>query len=77
MSRSPVAFVEDVEPTLVDVLDRLLDRGVVVFGDARISVANVDLVFVGIKLILSSIDTIEDARATAMQRLASNPAEAS
>ena len=77
MSRSPVAFVEDVEPTLVDVLDRLLDRGVVVFGDARISVANVDLVFIGVKLILSSIDTIEDARATAMQRLSPSPAEAS
>lgn len=50
------------EATLVDVLDRLLDRGVVVSGELRVSVADVDLLFVGVRLFLSSVDAIEDAR---------------
>lgn len=62
------AFLEDVEPSLVDVLDRLLDRGVVIHGDARITVADVDLVFVGLKVVLSSIDTIEAARRAHLER---------
>lgn len=68
MSGPPVAFVDEVEPTLADVLDRLLDRGVVVFGDARISVADVDLCFLGVKIVLASIDTIEAARGAAIAR---------
>jgi len=76
MSGPPVPFIEEVEPTLVDVLDRLLDRGVVIWGDARISVADVDLVFVGVKLILASIDTIEDARETTLRRALGLPAAA-
>lgn len=50
------------ERTLVDVLDRLLDRGVILTGDLKISVADVDLLFVGLKLVLASVDTMEDAR---------------
>lgn len=48
--------------TLVNVLDRLLDRGVVIFGDLRISVADVDLLFVGVKLFVASVDTMEASR---------------
>lgn len=62
--------LDDVEPTLVDVLDRLLDRGVVISGDIRISVADVDLCFLGLKVVLSSIDTIEAARVTTLEKLA-------
>lgn len=50
--------------TLVDLLDRLLDKGVVIAGDARISVADVDLIFVGLKLFVSSVDAIEASRET-------------
>ena len=59
----------EVSPALVDVLDRLLDRGVVVAGDLRISVADVDLLFVGLKLFLASVDTMEDARAAQIEQL--------
>ncbi len=69
MSPVPPAFA-DAEPTLVDVLDRLLDRGVVISGDVRISIADVDLCFLGLKLVLSSIDTIEDARRRTLEKLA-------
>jgi hypothetical protein len=49
--------LDDAE-TLVDLLDRVLDVGVVVVGDLRISVANVDLLYVGLKLVLGSTDRI-------------------
>jgi hypothetical protein len=44
---------------LVDVLDRILDKGLVVAGDVRISVANVELLTVRIRLLVCSIDKAE------------------
>lgn len=65
---APGADAEEGRGALLDVLDRLLDRGVVVVGDLRISVADVDLLFVGLKLFVSSVDAIEDAREAALAR---------
>jgi hypothetical protein len=45
--------------TLLDVLDTLLDAGIVIAGDVRISVAGVDLLYVGLKLLASSIETAQ------------------
>src|SRR5690348_8433874 len=42
--------------TLVDILDRVLDKGLVVAGDIRISLANVELLTVRIRLLVCSID---------------------
>ena len=42
---------------LSELLDRVLNKGVVVWGDATISVAGIDLVYVGVKLLLASVDT--------------------
>lgn len=42
---------------LVDVLDRLLDTGVVLDGQLVISVAGVDLVHVGLRALLASVET--------------------
>lgn len=44
------------ETTLVDVLDRVLDRGVVLQGDLLLGVAGVDLIHVGLRLIVRSVD---------------------
>ncbi len=44
------------DATLVDLLDRVLDRGVTVTGDVILSVAGVDLVYLGVRLVLKSID---------------------
>jgi Gas vesicle protein len=38
---------------LVDLLDRLLDGGVVVAGDVVLSMAGVDLVYLGLRLVLA------------------------
>ncbi|HXH83387.1 MAG TPA: gas vesicle protein [Candidatus Tectomicrobia bacterium] len=45
--------------TLVDVLDRVLDKGLVVAGDVKISLAEVELLTIRIRLIVCSIDKAE------------------
>jgi hypothetical protein len=45
---------------LVDILDRVLDKGLVVAGDIRISLANVELLTVRIRLLVCSIDKAEE-----------------
>ncbi|MBU0701644.1 gas vesicle protein [bacterium] len=52
--------------TLLEVLDRVLDKGVVISGDIVISVANVDLVYLGLKVLLSSVETMEGMRGAPM-----------
>ena len=49
--------------TLCEVLDRVLKKGAVIDGEATISVAGVDLVYLGLKLILTSIETARLATA--------------
>ncbi len=45
---------------LVDVLDRVLDKGLVVAGDIRISLAEVELLTIRIRLIVCSIDKAKE-----------------
>ena len=44
---------------LVDLVDRLLDGGVVIHGDITLAVADVDLLYVGLRAIIASVDTVE------------------
>lgn len=46
------------ELTLLDVADRLLDTGVSITGEATISVADVDLIYLGLDLALGSVERI-------------------
>lgn len=46
--------------TLVDALDKVLEKGAVINGDIVIRVADVDLVFLGLRLILTSISKAEE-----------------
>ena len=45
--------------TLVEIVDRVLNKGVVVSGDIMLSVADVDLVYVNLRLLLASASTID------------------
>ena len=47
--------------TLLELLDRLLDKGVVVKGEILLSVADIDLVYLNLGLLLSSVKTVEKA----------------
>ncbi len=49
---------------LVDVVDRLLDHGVVLRGELWLTVADVDLVYVGLDLVLANPDRIAAVQAT-------------
>ncbi|TMC05073.1 MAG: gas vesicle protein GvpA [Chloroflexi bacterium] len=43
--------------TFIDVLDRVLDKGIVIDGWARVSVAGIDLVGLEMKVVVASIET--------------------
>jgi len=45
--------------SIIDVLDRVLDKGLVVAGDISISLANVELLTIRIRLLVCSIDKAE------------------
>jgi len=45
---------------LVDILDRILDKGLVVAGDIKINLANVELLTIRIRLLVCSIDKAEE-----------------
>ena len=44
---------------LIDILDRVLDKGLVIAGDVRISLANVELLTIRIRLLICSVDKAE------------------
>lgn len=52
------------EVTLLELVDRLLDRGVVLAGDITISVADVDLIELGLRLVLASTERMQQLRDT-------------
>jgi gas vesicle structural protein len=45
--------------TLLELVDRVLNKGVVLTGDITLSVAGVDLVYVGLRVLLASVSTFE------------------
>jgi gas vesicle structural protein len=45
--------------TLIELVDRVLNKGVVVSGDITLAVADVDLVYVGLRVLLASVGTME------------------
>jgi hypothetical protein len=44
---------------LLDLVDHVLNKGVVLTGEATISVAGVDLIYLGLNVVLASVGTIE------------------
>jgi hypothetical protein len=45
---------------LIDLIDRLLGGGVVIAGDITLAVAEVDLVYVGLRALVTSVATAEE-----------------
>lgn len=43
--------------SLCEVLDRVLNKGAVIVGDVTISVADIDLIYLGLQIILTSVET--------------------
>ena len=53
----------DDELSLLELADRLLDRGVVLTGEATISVAGVDLIYLGLNVVLTAVENLRRAPA--------------
>jgi hypothetical protein len=49
---------EERDLSLVEALDHLLARGVVIAGEAVISIGNVDLLYLGLNIILANVDAL-------------------
>jgi hypothetical protein len=49
---------EQVEISVLEALDHLLDRGVVIAGEAVISIGDVDLLYLGLNIVLANVDAI-------------------
>jgi hypothetical protein len=69
---------------LVDILDRVLDKGLVIAGDIKINLANVELLTIQVRLLVCSIDKAEqiglnwwrnDPRLTMADQAAMPPSE--
>jgi len=59
-----LAALPDEELTLLDLADRLLNRGVVLAGEATISVAGVDLIFLGLNVVLTAAERLAQREKT-------------
>ena len=59
MSMSGRGIAPAPSTSIIDILDRVLDKGLVVAGDISISLANVELLTIRIRLLVCSIDKAE------------------
>ena len=46
------------ELALLEMLDHLLDRGVIIAGEAIISIGDVDLLYLGLNIVLANVDAV-------------------
>jgi hypothetical protein len=58
----------DDELTLLELADRLLNRGVVITGQATISVAGVDLIYLGLNVVLTAVENLAPSADAAAAR---------
>jgi hypothetical protein len=50
------------DASLLELVDRLLNKGVVLAGEATISVAGIDLIYLGLNVVLAAVETIDKAQ---------------
>ena len=59
MADEELEIDEDDELSLLETLDHVIDHGLVLAGEVTISVAGVDLIFLGLNVLLGSVETVE------------------
>lgn len=60
MTNEELEILEDDELSLLETLDHVLDRGLVIAGEITIAVADIDLIFVGLNVLLTSVETARE-----------------
>jgi hypothetical protein len=58
--RPEMPQVERPTSNLLELLDRILDKGVVIIGDIKISVADIELLKIQIRLLIASVDKAKE-----------------
>lgn len=51
---------EETDLSLLETLDHVLNRGLVIAGEITISIADIDLIFVGLNVLVSSVETAHE-----------------
>ena len=62
-----VLGLDDVDASLLDVIDHVLNQGIVVSGELTLGVADVDLIYVRLLALVCSADRVADAPLGAKQ----------
>jgi len=57
---SDVEQLEQADLSLLETLDHVLNRGLVIAGEITISEADIDLIFVGLNILVSSVETANE-----------------
>ena len=57
---SDVEQLEQADLSLLETLDHVLNRGLVIAGEITVSVADIDLIFVGLNILVSSVETANE-----------------
>ncbi|UOR13522.1 gas vesicle protein [Halobacillus amylolyticus] len=63
--------VENKEVSLIDILDVILDKGVAIKGDLVISIAGVDLVYLDLRVLIASVETLVQSHENNVEKASS------
>ena len=69
MTSDELELLGDSELSLLETLDHVLNLGLVVSGEITISVANIELIFVGLNLLVGSTETVHEVLGRRQHRL--------
>jgi hypothetical protein len=69
MADEELEIDEDDELSLLETLDHVLDRGLVIAGEVTIAVADIDLVYLGLNLLLGSVESVNRVLGTRERRM--------
>jgi hypothetical protein len=65
-----ISLQHNKDVSLCEALDRILNKGAVLFGEVMISVADIDLVYLGLQVILASVETAQGFKSGSGERQA-------
>ena len=71
----PQDTLKNREVSLLDVLDSVLDKGVVLQGDLTISIAGIDLVYLDLRVLIASVETLRQSELKTQKEFVSNSSE--
>ena len=75
---SDVEQLEQADLSLLETLDHVLNKGLVIAGEITISVADVDLIFLGLNVLISSVEKANEVvRARTLRQLEKKPGDRS